>query len=174
MPVRNLSFVCPFGFPREPRSRQRVLQGIRPYAPHSSASGRSRGGVHGLEHASLRSRFVCAASSRRGCHGKAAPGRWRARPPGSPVGNTPGGLPPGGWPCVAVCVAPSGRQLLEITDMCLAVTRPAHGRLTQSIQLFHGARESEGLDLRKGAHPVADKARQAPRCGRCGRITAPP
>ena len=53
-------------------------------------------------------------------------------------------------------------------------TRPVHARVTERTHLSHGASGSEGLDLRKGAHPVADKARQAPWCGRCGRITAPP
>ena len=148
MPVRSLSFVCPVGFPREPRSRHPILQGIRPYAPHSSARGRSPGGVHGLERASLRPRPVCAALSRRGCLGKTAPVGQRARPPGPSVGDTLGGFPPGGWPCVALCVAPSRRQLLEITGMCLAVTRPLHARVTERTHLFHGMKGVEGLELR--------------------------
>ena len=170
-PVRSLSFVCPVGFSLEPRPRQRILQSIGPYAPYSSARGRSRGGVHGLEHASLRPRLVCAALSRLGCHGKAALGPSRARPPGLPVGNTLGGFQPGEWPCVGVCVAPSRRQVPEIVGMCshryTTGTRPSYREHTPFP--WH-----EGVGGARPAHLDADKARQAVNCGRCEGITAPP
>ena len=175
MPVRSLLFVCPFGFPREPRSRQRILQSTRPSAPYSSARGRSRGGVHVLEHASLRPRLVCVALSRRGCHGKAAPGK--------PVGATAritcrkyARRIPARWMALRRFLRrslESAKSLKSRACVCTG-TRPTYGRVTERTRLFHGASGSEGLDLRKGAHPVADKARQAPWCGRCGRTTAPP
>lgn len=51
-------------------------------------------------------------------------------------------------------------------------TRPVYVRVTERTRLSHGASGSEGLDLRKGAHPVADKARQAVNCVGCE--TLPP
>ena len=40
-----------------------------------------------------------------------------------------------------------------------------------AIVFLQGARGSKGLELGKGAHPNADRTRQAPRCGRCEQET---
>ena len=138
--LRSLLFVCPFGFPREPRSRQRILQGIDPYAPYSRARGRSRGGVPGLEHASLRPRLVCAALSRRGCHGKAAPGK--------PVGATAritcrkyARRTPASWMALRRTLrrtVESAKSLKSRACVCTG-TRPTYGRVTERTRLFHCA-----------------------------------
>ena len=60
------------------------------------------------------------------------------------------------------------RQVLEIAGVCLNRYAPGtRGASQNGTAFFHGARGVEGLDLRKGAHLVADKVRQAPRCGMC-------
>ena len=52
--------------------------------------------------------------------------------------------------------------------------RPVHGSVANRYRLFHGVRRYEGLESGKGAHPGADRARQAARCVGCEEITAPP
>jgi len=52
--------------------------------------------------------------------------------------------------------------------------RPVHGSVANRYRLFHGVRGYEGLESGKGAHPGADRARQAARCVGCEEITAPP
>ena len=46
-------------------------------------------------------------------------------------------------------------------DRADALSEHPHGSVAKRYRLFHGGREAEGLDLRKGAQLIADKARQA-------------
>ena len=167
IPARSLSFVCPFGFPREPRSQQRILR--------TPAHEGDDAGVFNAERRHDRTR----ASSGHPCRAgavleKPLPVNQRARAPRPAVGYKLEDF--AGVNGIASLLRRSLESAKSLKSLACVwtVTRPVHDRLTKRIHLFHGASGSEGLDLRKGAHPVADKARQAPWCGRCGRITAPP
>ena len=122
-----------------------------PYAPYRSARPSARGGVPCRARIWMRPRPVCADPERLEHLGKAGRRRATAR-----IGcrkRSVGFPPPNGWmPARSAC------KILKSFMSSL------HGSGTKSVHGFPRGKRQGGA---RTAHPVADKARQAPRCGRC-------